>query len=625
MQKKNFKKRHKWRVIIRFKQILAITIAVQSLCILASYFFNFSTDIIACFVCSIVVMGLLFTLANEEKVEKAKQIYIWTNLFITGFLFYKSGGMLALGPILGFPILLMISALVFNSRIFIAVIIYTMAVVGFVGLSTINKWTEVQTPEFSYWHLATTLIMMSVAAYTAWRFSADLKHALKKLKVEVANVNESHDKIEKLIHNDPLTGLSSRLDCKEKYEQLCKTLDTDKNRIYFLFLDIDNFKSVNDYYSHSFGDKLLVNIAQQLRSMLNEEDIACRLSGDEFLLIVSRPLNYNIDLLAQVILKHLAQPIDILDYRIEVTLSIGGTIVEYNADEFELVLKRADLAMHRSKQAGKNQFSMYDNEILNQSRRKIDIISGLKSALKNNDLELFLQPKVDITTGKIRSVEALIRWVRNNPYNVSPGEFIPLIESTELICSIGEWVICNSCRLCKELQENGFEDITVSVNISAAQFARGNLEQILIDELAEHDLSPESLELELTEHTLFQDDETVLDELSRVKNLGLSLSIDDFGTGYSNLGYLTKLKVDILKIDRSFIMDIHKQPDNFAIVDAVLKMAGTLGLKVVAEGVETEDEWEKLKELNCDYGQGYLWSRPVPINDFLKLSPSIDK
>ena len=603
----------------QFKQIIWVTMLCVGIGAVSTYLLDISITVFYILFCDFFIMCSLFSMIKSNKIELAKQVYIWTNLLVGSYLFWNNTGISSSGFILTFPIYLVVSALIGGKKTFFAILAFSFILILASGLSTMNGWSPRVENSSDIWHLIISLILISASAYTAWRFSHDMKYTLNQLKEEVDNVNQSRNKIERLIHNDALTGLSSRLDCKQKYNLLSKNFHQTNNKITFLFLDIDNFKAINDYYSHSFGDKLLKKIASRLREVISEDDIACRLSGDEFLLIINRPENYKVALLAEIILKHLSQPIEILEYMVEVTISIGATTIEDITDGFETVIKQADMAMHRSKQSGKNQYAFYDNEILNESRRKLEIINGLKAALKNDDLELFLQPKVDISSGKIRSVEALIRWVGNNPKKFSPAEFIPLIESTELICSIGEWVISNACRLGKQLQDNGFDDITISVNISAAQFARGNIEEIIINELQKSQLPPECLELELTEHILFQDDEAVLKELGRIKDLGLLISIDDFGTGYSNLGYLTKLKVDILKIDRSFITNINESPDNFAIVNAIIKMATTLGLKVVAEGVETSREWNVLKKLNCHYGQGYLWSKPVAINDFVKL------
>jgi len=620
MKNKTIQDKHNLMLIARFKQIIAVTLIFLTIIIISTAFLNFSSNTIGILVCDFIIMCLLFFLAKKDRVELAKQLYLWVNLLIACYVVWKNGGLISSGLILVFPIILMTSALVSSTKTFYAVFSSIIIFIAMMGVATINDWKVPIASEFGYWHLIMTLIMLSASGYTAWRFNGDMQYALKKLRMEVENVNKSRSEIERLIHDDPLTGLSSKLDCIQKYHLLKENSHNTIDELSFLSIDIDNFKSINDYYNHSIGDELLKKVAIQLNSLISLGDITCRLSGDEFLIVISRPKNYNLEQLSEKILKRLSRPIDISEYKIEITISIGAATQSNSTEDFENILKRADLAMHRAKQSGKNQYSFYDDEILEQSTRKLEITNGLKAALKNDDLELFLQPKVDIVSGKITSAEALIRWVGNNPKNFSPAEFIPLIESTELICSIGEWVISNACRLCKELHDNGFEKLSVSVNISAAQFARGGLEKIIIDELQKSQLPPEFLELELTEHILFQDDEGILDELSRIKDLGLSLSIDDFGTGYSNLGYLTKFKVDYLKIDRSFITEIHKLPENIAIVDAIIKMANTLGLKVVAEGVETEQEWSVLKKLNCDLGQGFLWSKPVPSKDFLKLT-----
>jgi len=623
MENQTIQNKHRLKLIALFKQIIAATLFFITITIISTAFLNFSTNILIVLGSDFIVMCLLLSLATRDKLELAKKLYLWVNLCVLSYLFWLDGGLASSTMIMGFPIFLMVSALIGSSKTFYAIFSFIIVLLTAMGIATINGWNTIIAPEFGYWQITIVIIMLSASGYTAWRFNGDMQYALKKLRGEVDNVNKSRSEIERLIHQDPLTALSSRIDCIQKYHLLKENSHKTIDEISFLFLDIDNFKSINDYYSHSIGDELLKKIAVQLNSLITVGDIACRISGDEFLLVISRPKNYDQEQLSQRILKRLSQPIEISEYMVEVTVSIGAATQNDPNEDFESILKRADLAMYRAKESGKNQYSFYDDEILEQSTRKLEITNGLKAALKNDDLELFLQPKVDIASGKIISAEALIRWVGNNPKNFSPAEFIPLIESSELICSIGEWVISNACRLCKELHENGCEGLSVSVNISAAQFARGGLEKIIIEELQKSQLPPEYLELELTEHIIFQDDKAVLDELSRIKDLGLSLSIDDFGTGYSNLGYLTRFKVDYLKIDRSFITDLHEIPENIAIVDAIIKMANTLGLKVIAEGVETENEWSVLKKLNCDYGQGFLWSKPVPSKDFLKLNTEV--
>ena len=620
MRKRPLKYKHQPMLHTRFKQTIYVTVSLVLVALISTALFSFSPGIIAALSIDIIVMLLLFPLIKIEKLVLAKQIYLWINLCTISYVIWLSGGLTSSSGILGYPMFLMIAALICNPKTFYFVCFFIAVVIGVMGFATINGSSSAITSSFGYWHLAIIYILMSASGFTAWRFNRDMKTALNNLKTEVQNVKKSRSETERLIHFDPLTGLSSRLKCKAEYRLIKAGYDQSSEQISFLFLDIDNFKFINDYYNHATGDELLKKMALRLKALTEKEDIACRLSGDEFLLILSRPKDYNLHELTDRILQKVSKPVEIFDHTIEITVSVGVASTNYSSESFEANLKKADLAMYKAKELGKNKYYFYDDEILKKTNRKLQIINGLKAALKNDDLELFLQPKVDLANGKIHSAEALLRWVRNNPDNISPAEFIPYIESTELICDIGEWVINESCRLCKNLHDNGFEDLSISVNISSAQFVRGGLENIIINALQKTQLPAEFLELELTEHILFKDDDHILEELHRIKELGLSLSIDDFGTGYSNLGYLSKFKVDSLKIDQSFIKDIHLLPDHFAIVDAIIKMGKSLGLTIIAEGVETNKEWDVLNTLNCDFGQGFLWSKPITLKDFLKLS-----
>ena len=616
--------KHQPMLHTRFKQTVSVTIFLVLVALISTLFFRFSEGIITALTVDIVAMLLLIPLINREKLILAKQIYLWVNLFTISYVIWLTGGLENSSGILGYPMFLMVAALICNPRTFYLVCLFMVAVIGAAGFVTINVLTPVASASFGYWHLAIIYILMGASGFTAWRFNRDMKSALGRLKSEVQKVKTSRSEIERLIHFDPLTGLSSRLNCKETYNSIKHRSDNANQKIYFLFLDVDNFKFINDYYNHATGDELLKKMASRLKELTQAGDIASRLSGDEFLLIISRDKDYSLNEFTHNVLQSVSKPVEVFDHMIEITVSIGVFCTASSSDSFENSLKKADLAMYRAKQLGKNKYYFYDDEIFQKTTRKLQIVNGLKAALKNNDLELFLQPKMNLENGKIHSAEALIRWVRNNPENYSPAEFIPLIESTELICDIGEWVINEACRLCKDLHNNGFEELAISVNVSSAQFVRGGLEDIIINALKKSQLSPEYLELELTEHILFNDDASILEEINRIKDLGLSLSIDDFGTGYSNLSYLSKLNVDSLKIDQSFIKDIHLLPSQFAIVDAIIKMGKSLGLTIIAEGVEKNKEWSELNKLNCDFGQGYLWSKPITSNDFIKLAQEVE-
>ena len=605
--------------IRRIKEIVYCTIFIITAALLFTYFLDQSKKTMLLLVLDGLLMFGLFSIIKRNKLALAKKLYLWSNLVVISYFFWDKGGLLSSAVILVYPIFLMVSALIASTKTFFSVYIFTIALIVFLSIEAINNNQNVMISEFGYWEMFVVIFFLSASAYTAWSFNSDMRFALKKLKTEMANVKQSRSEIERLIHFDPLTGLSSRLDSTEKFDILKSELNGDSDQIAFLFIDVDNFKAINDYYNHAAGDEVLKNMGNRLLELAQENDVACRLSGDEFLLIIVRPKNYDIKNYTQQLLKSVSKPLEVAGNNIEITVSVGVSFYDHKLDEsFDDILKRADLAMYRAKNIGKNNCSFYDEALYLELSRKVRIVAGVKAALKNDDFELYLQPKVDIETGRIKSAEALIRWVRNNPENFSPDEFIPLIESSDLICGLGEWVISKACALCKELHDNGYNDLTIAVNVSSAQFVMSDLEKIIIRELNASQLEPKYLELEITEHTLFQDDKDVIDELSRIKDLGVTLSIDDFGTGYSNLSYLTKFKMDTLKIDRSFVTDINTASDNYAIVDGIIKMAKALGLKIVAEGVETDQEWDVLKTLGCDIGQGYVWSKPLPSCDFLK-------
>lgn len=621
MPNKLLNKKHQSRLTDRFKQTIWVTISLVMVGIIGTALFAFSLEIISSLLLNCLVMLLLFPLIKREKLELAKQIYLWVNIVNVSYLIWQTGGIFQSDAVLAYPMFLMVAALICNTKTFHLVGIAIFAIVAAMGVATINGLNAVQENDLGYWNLAIINIILLASGFTAWRFNSDMKHALRKLKNQVTKAKESNSEIERLIHFDPLTDLSNRSGCEEKYALFQSIQDESNDKeTSFLFLDIDNFKYINDYYNHAVGDELLKKMAVRLLDLSQKDDIKCRLSGDEFLLIITRPKDYNLNQFTKEILQRISQPVEVFEHMIEITVSIGIASTEHALGDFEDTLKNADLAMYKAKELGKNKYYFYDETILKQTNRKLQIIKGLQDALKNDDLELFLQPKVDLENGKIKSAEALLRWVNNNPDNISPAEFIPLIESTELICDIGEWVISEACRLCKELHNNGFEDLAISINISSAQFKRGGLEKFIVAALQKAKLEPQFLELELTEHILFKDDADIIKELNHLKELGIALSIDDFGTGYSNLSYLSKFKVDSLKIDQSFIKDIHNLPDQFAIVDAIIKMGKSLGLTVIAEGVESNDEWKVLNKLDCDFGQGYLWAKPLTSSDFLQLN-----
>ncbi len=387
------------------------------------------------------------------------------------------------------------------------------------------------------------------------------------------------------------------------------------------FIDLDRFKNINDSLGHEAGDRLLQDVARRLRHHLRESDTVARLGGDEFVVLVEdcadpRELNA----IAQNILNAVGRPYTLSGREFHVTASIG--ISTYPADGLDpaSLLKNADIAMYLAKDRGKNNFQFYSPQQNAHSFERLALESALRHALERREFVLHYQPKIDIATNRIVGVEALLRWNHPDLGMVTPNQFIPLAEETGLIVPIGRWVLRTACAQSAAWRSEGLPGIRIAVNLSARQFSDDGLIADIADAMAEAGVAPEGLELEITESMVMQNPERAVSTLSRLRELGISVSIDDFGTGYSSLGYLKRFPIDNVKIDRSFIKDLPHDTDDAAITRAVIAMAQSLRIRVVAEGVETREQLEFLRDHQCDECQGYFVSRPLPPSEFALLA-----
>ncbi|WP_442600075.1 EAL domain-containing protein [Neobacillus sp. D3-1R] len=380
-----------------------------------------------------------------------------------------------------------------------------------------------------------------------------------------------------------------------------------------LYVDLDRFKFVNDTLGHSSGDELLMEAAQRLKSCLRKGDTIARMGGDEFLCLL-----YNIgdegdvETVAQHILDVLSLPFFLHGQEIYISASIGISRYPYDGDDSESLITSADEAMYRAKRQGRNNYEWARAEVHAGSFERLILQSSLHKALLQNQLLLYYQPQLDLKHNRIISMEALIRWQHPELGLISPSDFIPLAEESGLILSMGEWVIRTACQQNKEMQQKGYPPIRVAANLSAIQILQQDLPQKVAKILKETGLDAQWLELEITESAIMQDRKKAVTVLKKLREMGIHLSIDDFGTGYSSLTYLTELPVDTLKIDRSFIRDLTLNENNQAVTHAIITLAHDLKLKVVAEGVETDDQLKRIKENACDAIQGFLFSRPIP-------------
>ena len=428
---------------------------------------------------------------------------------------------------------------------------------------------------------------------------------------------EIQERINYLAHHDILTDLPNRALLLDRLEHALVQAKRNKTLVAVLSLDLDRFKRINDSLGYSIGDKLLKGTGQRLTESVREGDTVSRLGGDEFTVIlegIKEPANAA--RIAEKILETLAQPWMLDDHEVFVTTSIGITLYPADANTTDDLIQNADTAMYRSKRSGGNSYQFFTADEGPRAMERLDTESALRHALDRQEFVLYYQPLVDIKTGQISGMEALLRWQRPEHGLVMPDRFIPILEESGLIIPVGEWVLRTACKFSQDLQNAGLPPLRVSVNVSPRQFSDQHLLERISGAIKDGGLDPRYLELEITENMLLKNYETTSEILESLHDKGIIISIDDFGTGYSSMSYLKRLPIDVIKIDREFIQDITTDTDDAAIVSAILGMAGNLRLRVVAEGVETNEQLDFLYANHCDQAQGFLFSQAVPAEEF---------
>lgn len=446
----------------------------------------------------------------------------------------------------------------------------------------------------------------------------DVQYMLRASEA-LAALKQQEDRLLYLVYNDPLTRLPNRRSFTEHLEQLIKTANIKTEQLAVLFIDLDHFKRINDSIGHKYGDQLLVEISNRLKECLENELLAdsidgearlARMGGDEFTVVLSNTSIEKVNKVAQQILDALEQPIPVQNHNLVIMPSIGISLYPEHGSDTDTLVRNADTAMYAAKSAGRGCFRFYQQSMNAMALDQLKMEEDLRHAIASNQLVLHYQPQVDVRSGKITSLEALVRWQHPELGMISPNTFIPLAEFTGLIIELGQWVLEEVAKQCVAWNDMGLSDFRICVNISPIQFNQGNLTQWIADLLEHTGIDAKRLELELTESTIMTDAEASIERLQDLKDLGLALAVDDFGTGYSSLSYLKQFPIDTLKIDRSFVSDL-ATTDGSAIVDAILALARSLKLMVVAEGVETQDQMNYLLDRDCDLLQGFYLSRPT--------------
>ncbi len=427
------------------------------------------------------------------------------------------------------------------------------------------------------------------------------------------------ERIHFLANFDPLTGLPNRTQLNDHLKYALSLAKRSNGHLTLIFLDLDHFKDINDTLGHSIGDAVLIELARRLSLLLREEDTVTRLGGDEFILLLPGVDASGAAQVAQKLLGAIAESHRIEHYDLILTASIGIALYPEDGEDLETLSKNADTAMYRAKQEGRQGYRFFTPEMQARSVRNLQLVNALRQALEHEQLHVHYQPQVSMQDGRIIGAEALLRWQHPELGMVSPAEFIPIAEDCRLILPIGEWVLRSAVRQAKVWLEDGFDPIIMAVNLSVVQFRHPDLPELITRILNEEGLPPEYLELELTEGVAMHNPQDAIAVMNNLHERGIRMSIDDFGTGYSSLSYLKKFKVYKLKIDQSFVRDISTDPEDKAIVSAIINLAKSLGLQTIAEGVETVSQQAFLREQGCDEMQGYLFSRPVPIDQFEAL------
>ncbi|QQE73735.1 EAL domain-containing protein [Brevibacillus composti] len=433
---------------------------------------------------------------------------------------------------------------------------------------------------------------------------------------DVTERKKSEQTIHHLAYHDTLTDLPNR---RLFVQYLSKELSQAKrvgSKLAVLFLDLDRLKDINDAWGHDVGDLILIEAAKRLKGCIRNHDMVARLGGDEFTIVLTSVSGKEeVESIVHRLQSLLQKPLVLAGQTFTLSMSIGIALYPQDGVEADDLLKRADTALYVVKSRGRNSYEFFDPTMEAKTLERILMENELRKAINQGHFDIYYQPKTDLATGKLTGMEALVRWIHPELGVIPPNRFIPIAEETGMIIELGEWILRQACRQNKEWQNEGFPPLKVSVNLSARQLHQKNLTEVIETILKETGLEPKWLELEITESILVKLDEAI-DTLQAVRQSGVQISIDDFGTGYNSFSYIKHLPIDTIKIDSSFIQDIHQNQESQAIVKAIVTIAESLNLNVIAEGVELLDQVAALSENGCDQGQGYLFSKPLPTKDF---------
>ena len=567
------------------------------------------------------ILGICYRFTQKGAHRLASETLVWALAVMAVTVLWSSNGHYDSG-LLALPCILIFAAILGTDRSFIAILTFFLLNIIAMGVAENRGLIDFASNFNMLTRPITCVVILLVSGLAMRLLITDYVRTIEQLHQENAKVKESEAAIAFLANHDSLTELPNRNLACERFEHAVQRSRRNHNRdkVALVFIDLDDFKTINDSLGHETGDRYLVAIAERLRDTTRNTDTVCRLGGDEFLLILEGLSDeHDASRIAATVQERIAKPVVTGQHKLVCSASIGIAVYPNDGDRYEDLVKKADIAMYRSKEMGRNTYHYYCESMNSDALERMQLLDDLRHALAHDELFLEYQPIVLLETGQVVGVEALCRWQHPTRGRIRPDIFIPLAEKSGLIVEIGAWVLRNACKDVYELQQAYGYPLKVAVNVSTVQLKRDDFKERLREILQDIHIDPAHLELEITESELISDSPEFDASVQDIKDMGVSLAIDDFGTGYSNLGYVQKIKVAKLKIDRSFVHGIEGNADNQAIVRAVHNIADGLIMNTVAEGVENASELDVLKKLGITHGQGYLWSRPVSIKSIVRL------
>lgn len=566
-----------------------------------------------------VVIGTSYLYLQNRHAVAATNVFLLSHTCLAIGLMWSYGGIHD-EVMLAFPMILIFASIV-GSAISVAVLYSLIMLVIFAnGYANQFGYLSNETQAISMQSAALINLILLVIFVCTFIAAQKIKNLINKLKLENKKVAQSKREIEKLVHQDALTGLSNRVVAEATFEANITKVQQDNSLLALLFVDLDDFKNINDTLGHQVGDKFLKMIAIRIAGKVAPFGSLYRLGGDEFIILLESVSSVEeIKEISKKIAAVVSQPLTINNYKLSACCSIGVSIAPNDADDFDTALKYADIALYKAKDSGRNQICFISAEMIAKTAADFTLLNDLRKAIESESLQVHYQPKLDLTNNKIIGAESLLRWFHPELGNIPPNQFIPLAEKSGLIHKLGFWGLEEAIKECVGWHKRGHSKLKVAVNFSPIQFNTPGFAKLILDKLGLHGLSEHYLEIEITENVLVDNSDITKGNLNVLATAGVNLAIDNFGTGYSNLSNIKKLNISTIKIDRGLIKGIAQSQDDLAIVTAIIDIANRLDIKPVAEGVESTEVVEVLKSLNCNIAQGFLWSPAVAAHLFKGL------